>query len=352
MWRLFQHNILTSMTWKMLYVLLFTTGGIALVTGLWSEYPLLTIKRALFQVVFCFSVVTAFYFSFKHQVLEKSLYLGGILIVCMILLSVVMGVAFSSDGNLAAFTKGKNLLGQNLIVLIALLFLQIKLFGQRLPHTHWVLGILLLLLLLTVSKTSIVLLILFILIGHSNLFITKVLTNTVFAASFMLFIFIPPISYFLGEYVHVGLYLEPNAITGRGIIWNTLYHDLEYFSKLLVGYGYGVYFSNGTIPHFFDNDWSFLKHIASSHNGYLDILIQYGLVFSLPLIIFLYKLSAGIKHCWLSAAFIIPVVYNLTESAFLRDQSMMWLFTVILFSYVAIINDEYSLKHNTDNLNE
>jgi len=157
---------------------------------------------------------------------------------------------------------------------------------------------------------------------------------------------LPSLSYYLGEYTHAGLYLDPDAITGRGIIWDTLYYDLQYFSKLLFGYGYGAYFSNGTIPHFFDDDWSFLRHISSSHNGYLDMLLQYGIALSLVIIPCLYKLTSGIKHSWLSAAFILPVVYNLTESAFLRDQSIMWCFAVILMCYVVIMKEEDIKKTN------
>ena len=168
----------------------------------------------------------------------------------------------------------------------------------------------------------------------------------------MLFILIPSLSYFLGDITHAGQYLEPDAITGRGIIWDTLYYDLEYFSKFAFGYGYGAYFSNGSIPYFFDDDWSFLKHIASSHCGYIDVLIQYGLVFSLAVVICIYRLSSGIKNVWLSSAFIIPIIYNFTESTFLRDQSMMWLFAIVLFSYVAILKEGYLLNKHTENTNE
>lgn len=347
-WRFFQHNILTVITWEMLCVLMFMAGGLALVSTLWSEYPLLTAKRAFFQVIFCFSIISSFYFARRHDVIEHSLFCGAMLIICMIVLSIVMGVAFSSGGNLAAFTKGKNLLGQNLIVLIALLLLQIKLFGQKIVGTKWVLFILCFFLLLTISKTSIALLLLFIVIAHSSLLLIKLITHSAFFLAICCFILVPTLSYFIGDYIHLGLYLEPSAITGRGLIWDTLYYDLEYFSKLLTGYGFGAYFSNGTIPHFFDDDWSFLKHIASSHNGYLDILIQYGLFFSLFIIACLYRLGTGIKHCWLAAAFIIPIVYNLTESAFLKDQSMMWCFTVILFGYVVILKEEFVLNQYTE----
>jgi len=352
MWRFLQHNIFTKHKLHMLGILIFMSGGLALISSLWSEYPALTIKRAFFQVVFCFTVVNSFYFAHKHDVVEKSLFLGGTLIVGLIAFTILTGVAFQSGGNLAGFSAGKNLLGQNLVVFIALLVLQIKLFGQRLPYTHWLIAVLFLFLLLTVSKTSISLVIFFLLIGHTHLFITKSVTNTVFALSLITFIFIPPLSYYLGDYIHVGLYLEPDAITGRGIIWDTLYYDLQYFSKLLFGYGYGAYFSNGTVPHFFDDDWSFLKHITSPHNGYLDILIQYGIAFSLVLVPCLYKLTSGIKHSWLSAAFLIPVVYNLTESAFLRDQSMMWCLAVILLSYVVIMKEENIKIKQIEDLNE
>lgn len=340
-WRGFAQRIFTVDRWNMLLMLTAMAGGIALISVLWSDYPLLTFKRSFFQIIFCFSLVSSFYLAKEHDVIERSLFWGGALIVSLILLTILMGVAFVPSGNLAGFTKGKNVLGQNLVVFIALLFLQIKLFGQRLPYTKWLIGVMFFFLLLTISKTSIALLVIFYLIGLSNILIVKLIKNTAFLIAISIFIFIPALSYYLGDYIHAGLYLDPTAITGRGIIWDTLYYDLEYFSQILLGYGYGAYFSNGTIPYFFDDNWSFLKHIASSHNGYLDVLLQYGLIFSLPIVLFLYKLTAGIKHHWLAAAFIIPIVYNITESTFLRDQSMMWCFTVILFAYVVILKEHH-----------
>ncbi len=350
-WRLFQNNIFTPNKWRTLCLLIIMSGGLALVSALWSDYTSLTIKRAIFQVIFCFSAVSAFYFAKRHGTIEISLFWGGALIIGLIAYSVVIGAGYSA-GSLAGFTRGKNLLGQNLLVFIALLVLQIKLYGQRLQYTHILIAVLSVLLLLTISKTSILLLIIFILVGYSSLFLSKVICNFAFIVLLMCFIFIPSFSYFLGDYIHAGQYLEPDAITGRGIIWDTLYYDLEYFSKFLFGYGYGAYFSNGSIPYFFDDDWSFLKHIASAHSGYIDVLIQYGVIFSTAVIVCIYKLSSGVKNVWLSSAFIIPVIYNFSESTFLRDQSMMWLFAIILFSYVAILKDEYLSKKYTEHNNE
>lgn len=339
-WRSFQQKIYTHIKWGMLCTLLFMVGGLALISALWSLYPLLTIKRALFQVILCFCVVTSFFFAKNHNSLEVSLVWGACLIIGMTLVSIVLGVGFSG-GSLAGFTKGKNLLGQSLLVYTALMYLQIKLFSQHLRHTRKLIVVLTILLIFTMSKTSIILLFLFFILGHTNLFLTKLVNSTAFISLIMIFIFVPTFSYFLGDYIHAGLYLDPSAITGRGIIWDTLYFDLDFFSKLSLGYGYGVYFGNGTIPYFFDDDWSFLKHIASAHSGYIDILLQYGLFFSSIIIFFIYRLSSGIKNNWLCAAFIIPIIYNFTESTFLRDQTMMWLFTIILFCYLTSLKEQY-----------
>lgn len=343
-WRSFSQKIYTSINWNMLCILLFMSGGVALISALWSEYPLLTIKRSFFQLLFCFTVVSSVIFAHKHDNIEKSLFFGGTSVFVLICFTILTGVGFSGNSALAGFTKGKNLLGQNLLVLISLLLIQIKLFTQRLPYTQWLIIALSVFLLLTTSKTSIALLFIFIFIGHTSISFSRLVNNMTFFVLIVLFIFIPSISFFLGDYIHAGLYLDPSAITGRGVIWDTLYFDLSFFKKLLLGYGYGVFFSNGTIPYFFDDDWSFLKHIASAHSGYIDILIQYGVLFSSIVILCVYKMSSDVKNCWLSAAFIIPIIYNFTESTFLRDQSMMWLFTIILFTYVAIIKEQRFVK--------
>ncbi len=342
-WRGIKQEIFTRTNFKTLVVILFMTSGLAIISSIWSEYPFLTIKRGLFQLIFCFCVVVSFFLSFKKQTTELCLVYAAILVTILTIFTILIGVGFSPGNKLVGFTKGKNVLGQNLLVLISLLVIQVKIYGQNISITKFVVGILLGLLLLTVSKTSIFLLFVFILLAQSNIVVSKFIRTFSFLALIVIFIALPSFSYFLGTYVHIGLFLEPTAITGRGMIWDTLYFDLDYYSKIIYGYGYGAYFGNGTTPLFFDDDWSFLKHIASSHNGYLDIFIQYGFFFSMIIVICLCHLCGKIKDKWLNASFVIPIIYNFTESAFIKDQSMMWLLTVLLFANVAVIKNAY--KH-------
>lgn len=333
-WRFIQLNFLTVQAQRQLFLLL-ALSGLALVSVLWSGYTSYTVKRAVFQAIFCFCVFSSFFLARYYQTYAQSLYIATGIVVVMILLSVVFGGAFMPDGSLAGFTKGKNLLGQYLLAMIVMLALVIKLDKVEVKKLYIALALVFGFLILTGSKTSTALVILFAALAFSGTLMAKFVVSFAFITFAAVFIFIPGLSYIFADMVHIGQYLSPNAITGRGIIWDTLYYDLFYFSKVTLGYGYGAYFGVGVIPYFFDDPWSFLQHIASSHNGYLDMFLQFGLLGSVFVVGLFIALSMGIRAKWLAASLIVPVVYSFTESAVFRDQSMMWFLTVVLFAYIA-----------------
>lgn len=315
-----------------LILMLLVLCGIAFFSILWSDFPKLTFKRVIFQTLFCFTVVTSLYFSLYHNKFQKNLTVVSILTLLLVLIAILNGAGFSTGGALVAFTKGKNMLGQNIMVLLVLIFLSFKMTERSNRSLFYLAGVFCVLLLMTQSKTSIALTMLFVI--SSNYFnrLTRLLIPILFVALCSLFIFIPTISYFLSDFIHVGDYISDEAITGRGIIWTTLYDDLYLYDKFYFGYGYGAYFNTGVVPIMFDDDWSFLKRIGSTHNGYIDMLIQLGIIGTSLILIILMFIYKGIKNHYLIIACIIPIIYNFTEAAFFRDQTMMWFFILTIFA--------------------
>lgn len=331
-WRIFKCQYVINKKKLELIVVLFLLCLISLCSALWSDFPHLTIKRTIFQMLLCFTVVISLYFTVHHNKLESCLLFSYSLILLLIFISVMTGAGFNSGGSLTGFAKGKNVLGQNIMVLLALTLLHFKFSKTSSTHLMYFATVFFVLLLLTQSKTSIALILLFtLLINYLGSF-SRVVVPSLFFLLCSIFILIPSISYFLDEFIHIGQYISPAAITGRGLIWATLYDDLDIYNKFYLGYGYSGYFQTGIVPIMFDDEWSFLNRVGSTHNGYIDILMQLGLIGScifMAIIMYLYK---SIKNNYLVIACIIPLIYNITEAVFLRDQTMMWLFTIVIFA--------------------
>lgn len=349
-WRLVKLNFMSLPAQRQLLTLLMISG-LALASVLWCLYDLHNKK----SVISAYILLLYFYFFLFIQIASKlcSISIYGYMpdyfydfFVCW------NGGAFGPDGALAGFNRSKNLLGQNLLAMFVMMILLIKLDGIEVKKLYLCLAMIFCFLVLTGSKTSLALAMLFIGLALSGTLIAKFIVGFSFLVLSSVFIFIPGLSYISGEMFHIGQYMEPAAFTGQGLIWDTLYYDMDYFSKVLLGYGYGAYFGVGVIPYFFDDPWSFLQQITSPHNGYLDMFLQFGVLGCSFLISLFITLCAGVKSKWLAGALIVPVIYSFTEAAVFRDQSMMWFLTIVLFAYIADYQEAYQQVDDSDDYDD
>lgn len=347
-WRMIRNNILTKQ--KALYLFsIIIMCVFALTSTLWSEAPSSTLKRSIFQLIFCFTVIMSFYYAVFHRTVLNSLQMSTFLILAMTFVTIILGSAITSYGELSSFANTKNLFGQSLLAILILFLVYLNTNNVHWSKYKYSLFFLTLMLIMTVSKTSIFLFFIFLLVASLQPSLIKIITSTSFTFLFMFLIAIPAISYFLNSPFNIGLLVDDSFFTGRGIIWDTLYYDLMYFEKYSLGYGYGAYFGTGTIPWFFDDDWSFLKHIASSHNGYIDILLQFGFWGSALIFLLLFYMGYTLKleRKWIFAGLLVIIFYNFTESAFFRDQTMMWFLFLILFALNTISRGRETLNKQT-----
>ena len=168
---------------------------------------------------------------------------------------------------------------------------------------------------------------------------------------FSIFILIPGVSYHINDYQHIALYVDDDFFTGRGIIWDALYYDLGFFDEITLGYGYGSYFGVGVIPFELDDKYSFLQYVSSAHNGYLQLLLQFGVVGSLFIFIFFIVSMLNSNNKYLHAALIIPILHNVTESSIFRDVNMAWFLMVVIIISSGIYLVRYEVSNERDIIN-
>jgi O-antigen ligase len=140
---------------------------------------------------------------------------------------------------------------------------------------------------------------------------------------------------------------QPEAFTGRGLIWNTLLNIINESNFEILGYG-ALYGASDIINiSDFANYQSFwLSNIASGHNGYLDIIVTTGSFgFLLSLLVYfvlpLYKISINknliVKNFQLTLLFFF-IFFNFFESSFLDRAKLISTFYV--FFVVSLYGDD------------
>ena len=317
---------------------------ICFMSALWSDFFIISVKRTFFQFIFYVVLFQAILLAYINDCLEDIFKWLCISVIAMIFLSVLTGGGINPYYELAGYAKNKNIMGATLAVIFILSF-SVFHSMKSLYSNRLLLVIILFLLLLTMSKTSIMLVLIFLALTQMNQMHTKFIVGFASFTCVSIFILLPFISYLLENFWHVGLIIEPETLTGRGLIWDTIYYDMEYFKKLYLGYGYGSYFGVPTTPYFFDDEYSFLRFINSAHNGYIDLLLQFGIL-SAFLFFVIYKLLISSKNLVVISASIFPILHNVTEPSLIRDQSIVWLMVIFLtvFSCIHSTSKTFAIK--------
>lgn len=288
-----------------------------------STYLGTSLKRAIFQFIFLFVVFSATYYAYRNRTLRLCVWITGVSVISLSLFTLAMGTGSNSLG-LAGYTDSKNVLGSYISVLMIMTMVVEFIEQRKVPFNIFFKLSLLILLILTQSKTSAAVLLLVMMIARSDLLLSMLINLSMLTGFFILFVFWPAISAQLGDYWHIGQHVSPEFLTNRGLIWEACYYDLQKFGRLLTGWGYSSYFGVETIPFSFDIKWSFLQYINTSHNGYLSLLIQLGLIFSIPVYFALMGMVFHTRNLALQAALMFPIIHNLTESSFLQSQHAVW----------------------------
>jgi exopolysaccharide production protein ExoQ len=136
--------------------------------------------------------------------------------------------------------------------------------------------------------------------------------------------------------VFLALLGRNSTLTGRTVIWNTA----------IEGIGRQPWFGHG-----FSSFWG--RSMAHSHNGYLDILLDIGIV---GLLLFagmltqtlsralqLFQRGISVDAKWPVMFLLFFVTYNIAESSVFRQRTFLWIpFVSIAVSLAALFREERS----------
>jgi exopolysaccharide production protein ExoQ len=323
----------------------------ALVSALWSEYPLVSFKRWVRGVgaasAALIVVTERSAFSAFTAVLRRTSYLVIPLSVLTIKYYREIGVGYGVWGGVVyrGLTGNKNMLGRVCLLAIVyfafvLLYRQFTRGEMSIRAQFWIailyLGMSIWLLHTSKSATSLAtcllaggLLLAFRLGGPSRgwFHFLILLCVPVFVVLVFSFEAVPRMASLFGR--------DP-TLTDRTEIWSDL---LQIRGNSLVGTGYGGFWIGERLD-FLWARWSWLPN--SAHNGYLELFLQLGIVGVTLLIgciaLTYSKLATLLRSDFAKGIFcyvwlLIFVLYNITESATFLDSMMWFVFTLYAFRY-------------------
>ncbi len=141
------------------------------------------------------------------------------------------------------------------------------------------------------------------------------------------------------------------TLTGRTVLWIEVIHSIQ--ERQWLGYGYSAFWLGRSSES--DRIWNSIHWEAPhSHNGYLDLILELGLIgFGLYIILFLSVMKRSLhqfRNNYFSA-YIWPIlyltfifIYNLVESNILKSNNLFWvLFVAVAFSLLKIKKLEKNL---------
>ena len=133
---------------------------------------------------------------------------------------------------------------------------------------------------------------------------------------------------------------DPSTLTGRALIWPAL---LEYSAEHpLLGAGYGSFWAIGDESPIYENNEGWLTTITHAHNGYLDVLIQVGMIGLLIALVGLVarptyilvarQLQAPVSRWLLCAVLVFCWLHNMLETSLLDRANIVWVTMLICYS--------------------
>ena len=314
----------------------------------WAIDPAVSLRRVLFTTVVALSVVWSVNMLSVRQALSSlGWWLALIVLADWAVMPFVTMAVHQSDGLeplLAGDWRGihnhKNEAGA-LCVVATMMFGEMALCGVSRITAPALAGLSLGFLAMTASKTSIGFLFVAVVLGvvvdrsYRNPNLGRFLAAAGVCLAVLLGI------EFAERTAEVAAFFDdPASLTGRVQIWPML---LRYAANhLFLGSGYGSFWEIGDASPINNDGPHWLTKIAHAHNGYLDLLVQVGIVglgFAIGGLVVrpLYRLSTQPlpvpRSRWLLATIIIfCLLHNLLESSLMDRSNIVWVFMLIAYT--------------------
>jgi len=312
--------------WGLIFILLGATA-VFFASTLWSEAKAFTTKRTIFQIFLIFDVFFGVYFSCKHKTFNKNIRFIALLISIFTIISIAKGTGFTEIG-LASYQSHKNSFGA-IILAVFSIYTCLKLRYTDL----YILIPLCIFLAMSLSKTSIALSTVILLLSLVNFKFSKFIFSAAYYTTVTIFLIIPMTASYLNILWYPSQDKDPSFMTGRGLVWQTLYPTALDDKSINLGHGFGAYFGTGRVPDALNINHPFLPSLVQSHNSYLDLALQLGFPLSILLTFILFTLVRRIDVKQLYIAGFAFLIYGISEAAFFRDQQGIWIMFITVFSW-------------------
>lgn len=335
----------------LLYTLMFC--GFLLLSSRWSQFPEYVIRRAGMVLLVSVSLCLVVDYLYRARLLVATLVgvLSVVLLIDVLSMLLLYGYSIDHDGRWKGIHIHKNVAG-GIMAVSAITFAWLACICRRRLAVAAVLAALVSLcfLVLTASKTSLALfagcsvlmsLLLALRVLHS-LGGLKALTIVLVATLLVVTtVDMPRMLVGLLKLVYGDV-----TLTGRVWIWDFVL--AKHSEAFWLGHGFGSFWGMGADTPAIREDLPSVREFGQAHNGYLDVLVQTGVVgLSLLGLMLVYVVGLGIKRVvsdvsdWQKVALCMNIIlfvmlHNLLESTWLSVLSVEWSVFVISALYLVL----------------
>jgi len=310
------------------------------VSAFYADYTYLSLKRIS---LFLISTGSLFLLVYLGEVRFKILDVLKACFVVIAIWDVLSIVAFNGvdyDGYFRGVHGQKNSAGA--VYSYFVIFFLNRLLNKMNRHDVVYLALATIFLLASFSKTSVLIVGLYILLAPYPRLLNNIL------ASLLLLLPMLIVVYFLRLFD-----LPFDFLTGRGAIWEFL----RYYSEglLTFGYGYGSFWGVGSSGENTQFGVGYLQLINNAHNGYVDLLLAGGVILLLTVVLHLLSHLALLRvtkeyeyNYFCSFCLFSLVLSNVTETTMFSPNSLSWV--IYLISFFCILNFNYRFRSQRNEL--
>ena len=333
---------------------------------LWSEHDLISLRRAFFLVIIFLSLYIASIYAADSATLIKMAYFAALFALALNLVSIALPFGFHLGPSLTGAFKGihghKNTAG--MIAVIALILgLLVRPYLMKRVHKSLNSTFLIgwtILLILSSSKTSLAALIASSIIVYCAYIIARVNAVKASVGAVLLVVITMLVLSFLWFEAANGVSLndiltkttgqKEVTFTGRTDLWS---FTIEYLSeKWLFGHGFGGFWNVGLDSDNFSlvSKWNWIKYVNQAHNGYIDIVVNVGLIGIALFIVVLIQFSRQMEvvriqssrtYLILWTMMVFALIHNMMESSIIRTTHPIWLMMLFIILMAARAADDY-----------
>lgn len=352
-----KYNKILSFLIKEKFLTLFIL--LCILSAAWSDYSLISLKRS-FQLFVTFLVIVNSVLFLDINVLLKPLkiivplYLFTNLFSCLIIPQAV-----DKAGSWMGIHGHKNGLAQGtyFVFLVSTLYFEKGLNPIKKIYKYLIYTICFLLIVKAQSSTVIIVLTLTLgywLIKRIEKIFEELKVGRFIIAFFLLFLFfsLSIILYYSSNLIALlpQLFGKDLSISGRGPIWAFIISEIE--KRPVLGYGFSTYWiMGGSVVDIFASEFGGFK-INQAHNGYLEILLQLGIIgfffFFVLTIVFLYRIIK-IKNDLSIVILLSLLIINYTESILFQPKGISTI--IFILTYLLVTKNSLAAKLSYNNIN-